>query len=135
MLEPVDVLAIQDLISLYGHVIDERQWDRVGEIFTADALYDVSDFASGVHRGADAIRSLWVRAAAAGAHPIAHHATNVLIRQDADGTVRVVSKGIGLRAGGQAGSTVYRDIVVRTADGWRIGERIALKRRSAEAAT
>lgn len=48
-------LAIHDLVSFYSHVIDERQWNRVSELFTAEARYDVSDFGAGVRFGAEAI--------------------------------------------------------------------------------
>lgn len=125
-----DKLAIHDLISLYGHVIDERQWERVSELFTAEARYDVSDFGAGVHVGADAIRRLWQDTPDA-VHPLTHHATNVLVKEESDGTVRVVSKGIGVRHDGRTGSVVYRDVVVRGSAGWRIVERVALKRRVA----
>ncbi len=130
MLTLEDKLAIHDLISLYGHVIDERQWERVSELFTAEARYDVSDFGAGVHGGADAIGRLWQDTPDA-VHPLAHHATNVLVTEDSDGTVRVVSKGIGVRHDGRTGSVVYRDVVVRSSAGWRIAERVALKRRVA----
>jgi hypothetical protein len=62
-------------------------------------------------------------------HPLAHHATNVVVTEDADGTVRVLSKGAGVGAGGRVGSVTYRDIAVRTPDGWRIAERVVVLRR------
>jgi len=34
MLEVADTLAIHELLALYGHVIDERAWARVEELFT-----------------------------------------------------------------------------------------------------
>jgi hypothetical protein len=126
MLLADDILYIQQLVNLYGHIIDERQFSRVDELFTEDALYDVSDFASGVHRGAAAIAALWADPDAK--HPLAHHATNVVVTEDQDGTVRVISKGMGVRRNGTVGTVVYRDIVERTAKGWRITERVAIRR-------
>jgi len=127
MPDPSDSLAIHQLLSLYGHVIDEREWQRVDELFTATALYDMSAFGLGVVRGASAIRELWSRPGAT--HPLAHHATNIVITEDPDGTVRVLSKGIGLGANGRVGSVVYRDIVERTPAGWRFTSRTAQLRR------
>lgn len=127
MLSPHDLFDIQRLIGLYGHIIDEREFSRVGEIFSADALYDVSDFDSGVVRGAAAIAQLW--ADAGDKHPLGHHATNIVLDELPDGTVRVVSKGMGVRPNGTASSVVYRDIVGRTLAGWRILERVATLRR------
>ncbi len=128
MLDSADRLAIHELLALYGHVIDERQWERVGELFTADARYDMREFSLGEVRGADAIRALWSGPGAA--HPLAHHATNIVVSEDAAGTVHVLSKGLGVGPNGRVGSVVYRDTVVRTAQGWRFASRTAALRRA-----
>ena len=86
MLEPHDVLAIHELLARYGHIIDEREWQRVDELFTERTLYDMRDFGLGEVRGVRAIQALWSRPDAA--HPLAHHATNILVSEDPDGTVR-----------------------------------------------
>jgi hypothetical protein len=39
---PDDRLLIHELINLHGHLCDEAQLDRLGEIFTDDVVYDVS---------------------------------------------------------------------------------------------
>ena len=121
MPETGDIVAIQQLLALYGHVIDEREWQRVGELFTPTAVYDMSEFGLGVVRGAAAIRGLWSRPDAA--HPLAHHATNIVVTEDPDGTVRVLSKGLGIGSDGRVGSVVYRDVVERTPAGWRFAVR------------
>lgn len=51
MISVEDRLAIRELLALYGYIIDERQFRRTGEIFTADARYDVTDFGKGVCHG------------------------------------------------------------------------------------
>ncbi|HEV3182512.1 MAG TPA: nuclear transport factor 2 family protein [Steroidobacteraceae bacterium] len=127
MREAGDIVAIQQLLALYGHVIDEREWQRVGELFTATAVYDMSDFGLGVVHGAAAIRELWSRPDAM--HPLAHHATDIVVSEEADGTVRVLSKGLGVGPNGRVGSVVYRDVVVRTSEGWRFAARKAQVRR------
>jgi SnoaL-like domain len=128
-LDASDVLAIHQLLALYGHIIDEREWHRVGELFTASALYDMSEFGVGVAHGAAAIRELWSRPDAA--HPLAHHATNIVVSEDPDGTVRVLSKGLGVGPSGRVGSVVYRDVVEHTAAGWRFAARKGQLRRQA----
>jgi len=122
-----DILAIHELLALYGHIIDEREWQRVGELFTDSALYDMSAFGLGVVHGAVAIREMWSRPNAT--HPVAHHATNIVVSEDADGTVRVLSKGLGVGSNGRVGSAVYHDVVVRTSAGWRFAARRAQLRR------
>lgn len=126
MLSIEDKLAIHDLISLYGHIIDGREFTRTHELFTDDAVYDVTDFGAGTHTGWKNIAQMWRDAE--DQHPLAHHATNVIVSEDADGNVRVISKGIGPRDG-KAGSAIYRDIVVKTPQGWRMSERVAIARR------
>jgi 3-phenylpropionate/cinnamic acid dioxygenase small subunit len=120
-----DRLAIHELISLHGHLVDERDFSRMEELLTDDAVYDVEDFGAGKHRGMEQLRALFMTP---GAHPIGHHVTNVVVSDEADGTVRARSKGIGIRADGMAGTVVYADIVVKTNAGWRIAHRKVIKR-------
>ncbi len=127
MLEPADRLAIHELLARYGHIIDEREWQRVEELFTERTRYDMREFNLGVVQGAAAIRALWSSPQAA--HPLAHHATNILVSEDPDGTVRVLSKGLGVGVNGRVGSVVYRDVVERTPAGWRFLSRSAHLRR------
>ena len=127
MLEVQDTLAIHELLALYGHVIDERAWARVEELFTERTVYDMREFGLGVVHGAAAIRALWSGPGAA--HPLAHHATNIIVSQDADGTVRALSKGLGVGPNGRVGSVVYRDVLERTAAGWRFASRSGHLRR------
>ena len=57
MLDAHDRLAIHELVNLYGIVIDERDWARVPELFTADVVYDMSELGLGViHGGKNALR-------------------------------------------------------------------------------
>jgi hypothetical protein len=81
----------------------------------------MSEFGLGVVRGAGAIRQLWSRPDAT--HPLAHHATNIVVSEDPDGTVRVISKGLGVGPNGRVGSVVYHDVVERTPAGWRFAAR------------
>ncbi len=130
MLDVRDTVAIHELLALYGHIIDERQWARADELFTPRSVYDMREFGLGVVQGTAAIRELWSRPNAA--HPLAHHATNILVSVDPDGTVRVLSKGLGVGPNGRVGSVVYRDVVERTPQGWRFAVRTAHLRREAD---
>jgi SnoaL-like protein len=127
MLDIKDTLAIHELLALYGHIIDERAWERVEELFTERTVYDMREFGLGVVRGAQAIRALWSSPRAA--HPLAHHATNIIVTADPDGTVRALSKGLGVGPNGRVGSVVYRDVLERTAQGWRFAARAGYLRR------
>jgi 3-phenylpropionate/cinnamic acid dioxygenase small subunit len=124
-LDAADRVEIIELMARYGNIIDEREYSRTAEVFTADAVYDVSDFGFGVARGIDAIVEVWTNSAT---HPLAHHITNVEVRPSGDGTIRVYSKIIAVGYKGRVGSGTYKDIVVKRPEGWRIAERVVLLR-------
>lgn len=125
-MDTADILAIHQLLGLYGHIIDDREWDRMDELFTEDLIFDAADFGGEPMRGIPALREVWETT---DQHPLAHHATNIVVTQDVDGTVRVLSKGIGVGRKGKVGSVTYRDVARKEAGGWRIAHRIATLRR------
>ena len=120
-----DRLDIQQLLNLYGHLIDERQFSRLTEIFTDDAVFDLSGFDGSRFEGLPAIVQMMLDSEQ---HPLAHHASNIVLEADGE-FVRALSKGLGVGNGGRVGSVTYHDRLVRTAHGWRILERCCLLRR------
>ena len=126
-----DIIAIQQLMALYGHVadgakfqpIDSEPQRKLDEVFSADAVFDATGAgAPEPWRGLDAIREMF-------SHPKPHHTpshmtTNVVVYDEDGDTARVKSKFLAGRWGG-AGTRygVYDDVVVRGADGWRIRHR------------
>lgn len=127
MADAHDRVLIHELVGLHGHLMDEGRFDRLGELFTDDVVYDVSALGGGELRGAAAIaeagRTLGDR------NPVGHHVTNIVVTELGDDEASVVSKGIGIMADGTAGSVVYEDRVRRTSAGWRIARRRVLPRR------
>ncbi|WP_329352456.1 nuclear transport factor 2 family protein [Streptomyces sp. NBC_01261] len=122
-----DRLAITELIALHGHLVDEGELDRLTEVFTPDVEYDLTDFGQGTLTG---LTQLTDAALALGAaNPVAHHVTNVVIEELADGRIRARSKGLGIKADGSCGSVTYVDTVVRVGAGWRIARRRVEARR------
>lgn len=119
-------LAIHELISLYGHLIDQRQFSQLGQIFTADAVFDLSGYNGTCYHGLPAIQAMML---ASREHPLAHHATNIVMQTQGD-DIAVVSKGIGVGANGRVGSVTYRDRLSFTPQGWRIHERCCELRQS-----
>ena len=125
-----DRVAIYELIALHGHLMDAGEFDRLNELFTDDFVYDLEHLGYGHLEGAKA----YVEAARAldDNNPLGHHVTNSLaIAEEDDGSIRVRSKGIGIRADGSSGSVVYEDLVRRTEGGWRIARRTVIPRRRA----
>jgi SnoaL-like domain len=123
VLDVADRLALHELVALYGHLVDERRWDELHRVFVPDVVYDATDFEMPVTRTLDELVAEWTSEVGMTRHPLAHHTTNVVVLDDDDGTVRIVSKGIGVGHGGRVGSVTYRDVAVRTGDGWRLASR------------
>lgn len=122
-----DRIRITELLYLHGHLFDSGALDRLGELFTEDVVYDVTDLGGGTLRGVAAIRDAAL--AMGDRNPVGHHITNVVLEVVADGEVRALSKGIGVLADGGCGSVTYEDVVVRGERGWRIAHRRATARR------
>jgi hypothetical protein len=49
-----DRAAITEVIAKHGHLCDSGELDRLDEIFTADVIYDLTDFGQQVPRGRQA---------------------------------------------------------------------------------
>jgi len=127
VLEPADRFAICELLALYGHLIDERRWADLGQVFCLDAIYDFTDFGERVTTSLEELIALWTREGAR--HPLAHHASNIVVTEGSDGTAEVVSKGLAVGTNGRVSSIRYQDTVIRTRAGWRIATRTAVLRR------
>lgn len=123
-----DRLAIMEIVALHGHFVDDGHLDRLGELFTADVVYDLTDFGQEPLLGVAAIRDAALASGATG--PVAHHVTNVVVTEADGDRAQVRSKGLGIGPDGSYGSVTYDDTVVRTADGWRISRRRVTARRA-----
>jgi 3-phenylpropionate/cinnamic acid dioxygenase small subunit len=122
-----DRIALHELVALYGNLIDERRWDEYDQVFTPDAIYE-SDRGGWRTTSLEELVEFWK--ADMSRHPLAHHTTNVVVTEQPDGTATIVSKGIGVGRKGRVGSVTYRDVAVRTDQGWRLAKRVVSLRRS-----
>lgn len=121
-LATADIVAIQQLLAWYGHVVDSGDLALLETIFTADGVFDCTAAGGRPYRGIDDIKSLF--ALGKPPHPPSHHTTNVYVYQDGP-TVRVLAKYFVLN--GQTGTGIsgeYRDVVVRQDGAWRFQERV-----------
>ena len=123
-----DRQAISEILSLHGHIFDRGQLDRLGEIFTPDVVYDLSDAGVGTFQGIEAIRGGALRLGAG--NPIAHHVTNVVITSEEGDLVTARSKGLMIMATGAFASVTHVDTLRRHDGGWRISRRVVLEQRT-----
>ena len=128
MSEVEDTLAIQHLIASYPGIVDEREFDRLDDIFTADARIDFSAFGGPVDT-LPAVKA-FLRESMALFKRTQHmmglphitldgdrakartSCTNPMVIAVADGTTSVMLIGLW-----------YDDEFVRTPDGWRFTSR------------
>ena len=123
MLDMHDIVAIQQLMAHYGHLVDAKQWARLDEIFSEDGVFDVVAYQAGRHEGLPAVIAFFERAS----HPLAHHSTNLFVFEEA-GVTRARSKyAVPSEAGRMYGGD-YEDTLVRTTNGWRIKARVVTAR-------
>ncbi|WP_409329698.1 nuclear transport factor 2 family protein [Trujillonella humicola] len=122
-LAPGDVLAVHQLLALYGHHLDDGEFGALAEIFTADATVVFAGRDRPPIEGIDAIVAFFATAAGSSAH----HVCDVVV-SGGPGEVRVRSS-LAVPytrpehdAHRWHGGT-YDDVVVRTGAGWRIHRR------------
>lgn len=112
-----DRLDLHELAARYGDLIDARDWAGLAEVFTEDAVFDLTDTGGPRLTGLDAIRAFMNTAR----HPHTHLITNVQVVPGDPMELR--SRVIGILDDRRVGSGWYRDDVVRTPNGWRVRTR------------
>ena len=129
-----DRMEIQDLLNHYSHWLDLQEWDKLAGVFTPDAHVDYSEM--GGSKGNLEETIAFLKMAMPNFSSYYHMVSNIVIDFDADGnTARtrtichnpmVIDKGDGDTHVFFCGLW-YRDVVVRTPEGWRIKERVEEK--------
>lgn len=125
---PADRVAITDVISLHGHIVDGGELDQLHDLFTSDITYDLSDFGLGILEGIPAVIDTALTLGAA--NPVGHHVTNVVLTELDDNRVHARSKGVAVFQDGTSGSITHEDTLTRDESGWRISHRIIRARRT-----
>jgi len=80
-LTATDVLAIHQLLALYGHLLDDDESGRLNEVFTADAVLNFRGRDRAPIRTVDAISKFFAEASGSSAH----HTSNIVITEHSDG--------------------------------------------------
>jgi hypothetical protein len=86
-----DRAAIREVIALHGHLVDGGELDRLGEVFTDDVVYDVTDLGGAPLVGLAAQRDAAL--ALGEGNPVGHHVTNTVVTEEPDGRVRALCWG------------------------------------------
>jgi ketosteroid isomerase-like protein len=114
-----DVLAIQAVLAKYGFLIDDREFERLGEVFTPDAVVDYRPGGEGPFAGLaeidQAMKTLQ--------HPVQHMMVSHIIDSVSGDEVVTRTKALIPLHTGTIADIAYRDVLVRTPDGWRIKDK------------
>jgi ketosteroid isomerase-like protein len=130
-----DRVEIAEVLALHAHIFDANQLDRLDELFTPDAVYDMRPVGMGTFEGTDDIRVAAARMAASGHAPLAHYVTNIVITSSSDDDAATVqSKGLMMMSDGTFQGVMHADTVRRHNGNWRISRRIITPAPSAPSA-
>jgi hypothetical protein len=124
-MDTADRLELHELPGRYGDAIDDRDWDRLDDIFTADAVFDLTDLGARRCEGLDDIKRFMDQEAE---HPRTHLMTNIYVDEAPTG-VQLRFRIVALLGDGKVGSASYYDDVVKTPSGWRVSNRVVTLRR------
>ncbi len=126
------IRAIEQVYFRYGEVIDAKDFDRLSDVFTADAVGDYRTSNGILQQGAAALADRLYRGMGPGSDcgPTQHNIFNIRVAPNggtAHGRAYFYAVHAGL--GGYEGQRYtcwgeYDDQWVRTAEGWRICERL-----------
>lgn len=117
-----DIIEIQQLMALYGHSVDADDQPLLRQVFTVDGIFDARVLSAPLVEGLEAIVAFFTAGKAY--RPPSHNMTNVYVYEN-NGETRVTSKWFMLNP--PDGGTLlgdYDDLVVRSAEGWRIKHRL-----------
>ena len=124
MLTTEDRLDIAEALALHAHVVDADQLDRIDELFTPDAVYDMSAPGMGIFEGIETIRAAAAQMSASGHAPIAHFLTNIMLTSTREDEASALSKCLMIMATGTIQGVTYDDTLRRDRGHWRISRRV-----------
>ena len=124
MLTTEDRLDIAEALALHAHVVDADQLDRIDELFTTDAVYDMTAPGMGIFEGIETIRAAAAQMSASGHAPIAHFLTNIIVTSTREDEATALSKCLMIMATGTTQGVTYDDTLRRDQGRWRISRRV-----------
>ena len=124
MLSIQDIVEIQQLEAFCHHAVDFPDQSLFPQVFTENARFDSRLCGGPLCEGLDAIMAFF--ALGKPPHPASHHMTNCWVREEGGQMLvkmkwMVPDREIARMWGGE-----NNDRVVRTDNGWRIQERVAI---------
>jgi hypothetical protein len=125
ILTSADRVEIHELPGRYGDAIDDRDWARLDNVFTLNAVFDLTGVGSRVCNGLDDIKAFMECEAA---HPRTHLMTNIYA-ESGEHDIELRFRIVALIGKGLTSTGSYYDKLVKTDKGWRTYHRYVSSRR------
>ena len=123
-LDPATRWQISEVLSRYGHIVDNQEWAYLPLVFTDDAVFDAQEVTA---RGLTAIRQYLESSGPWRSHHTLNTATRYL---GGAGEVTAWSRSLVVQADGLSVPGDFVDALLPTAAGWRIrSRRLSLRNR------
>jgi ketosteroid isomerase-like protein len=113
-----DRAEIVDVINAVAFILDSRGYDRLGEVFAPDMLFENPG-----RLKADGLDNVIAAFKGFASPAISHFITNTILSTDDAGTVRALSKALSIRQDKSLVAAEYSDVMTKTDQGWRIASR------------
>ncbi|MEI8002364.1 MAG: nuclear transport factor 2 family protein [Actinomycetes bacterium] len=120
-----DRFEIDELLTRYAYAIDDREFDRLDTVFTPDARIDYTS-AGGIAGAFPEVKA-WLAEILPMFSAYQHLVGNRRVTLDGDAATSVAAFFNPMATNGEISffcGGEYHDRLVRTADGWRIAERV-----------
>lgn len=121
-----DAIEIYNVLGKYGNIIDFEEWDRIPEVFAADAVFDVTATGYPAMVGLAEIVDKLPRFAGEARHFHLHMMASPVIEHLSRGTAHVRSRVVAVHIDRCVDSGLYDDHFVKGPDGWRIAKRTTI---------
>lgn len=118
-----DRLRIGELLARYAHVVDNKDWTALRELFTNDAIVDLTSYGVSSRVGIEDVMDFYIHAK----HPLQHYGESIEIWREEPPT-RVRSKWLVVYPGGRLSGGDYIDQVRKERDQWRLASRAVIRR-------
>jgi len=124
MLTIQDRVEITETLALHAYIFDNNELDRLEELFTSDAVYDLTLTGLGAFEGIDTIRAAAANMNESGHAPLAHFVTNIIAASSGDNEATVQSKGLMIMADGSIHAVTHQDELRHENGTWHISRRV-----------
>jgi hypothetical protein len=124
MLTIQDRVEITETLALHAYIFDGNQLGRLEELFTSDAVYDMTLTGLGAFEGIDTIRAAAAQMSASGQAPLAHFVTNIIAASSGEDEATVQSKGLMIMTDGSVHAVTHQDDLRRENGTWHISRRV-----------